>query len=201
MATTFNNWESLASIRAKLNANAGEINWKANLSGATFTGDISVPDEAYGVGWNGSLEVPTKNAIYDKIETIGGWAPKEMRITIPWEQIADINAYQGMYFKNTSGASWTITNVAVSVAKAAVWAGAACSVNVYKSSGTASDWINTSAVNLFTSAIALGTGNDSLTNVPNTTTVENGRWLSLRVTSSAGATNKASDLQVAITLA
>lgn len=43
---------------------------KANLSGATFTGDISVPDEAYGVGWDASVEVPTKNSLYDKIETI-----------------------------------------------------------------------------------------------------------------------------------
>ena len=43
---------------------------KASLAGATFAGDISVPDEAYGVGWNGSAEVPTKNAIYDKIEDI-----------------------------------------------------------------------------------------------------------------------------------
>lgn len=39
------------------------------LSGGTFSGDISVPDEVYGVGWNGSLEVPTKNAVYDKINT------------------------------------------------------------------------------------------------------------------------------------
>lgn len=36
----------------------------------TFTGDITVQDEAYGVGWNGSTEVPTKNAIYDKIEAL-----------------------------------------------------------------------------------------------------------------------------------
>lgn len=36
----------------------------------TFTQDQSVPDEAYGVGWNGSVEVPTKNAVYDKIETL-----------------------------------------------------------------------------------------------------------------------------------
>lgn len=34
--------------------------------------DIQVPEEAYGSGWNGSLEVPTKNAVYDKIETMGG---------------------------------------------------------------------------------------------------------------------------------
>jgi len=37
--------------------------------------DVTVPDEAYWVGWNGSLEVPTKNAIYDKIETISGGSP------------------------------------------------------------------------------------------------------------------------------
>jgi len=41
----------------------------------TFSVDATVPDEAYGVGWNGSLEVPTKNALYDKIETISGASP------------------------------------------------------------------------------------------------------------------------------
>lgn len=35
---------------------------------------ILTNDDAYGAGWNGSLEVPTKNAIYDKIETISGGA-------------------------------------------------------------------------------------------------------------------------------
>lgn len=43
--------------------------------GGTFLADISVPDEAYGAGWNGSMEVPTKNAVYDKIQTIGGGTP------------------------------------------------------------------------------------------------------------------------------
>lgn len=36
----------------------------------TFTSDPIIPDEAYGVGWDGSLEPPTKNALYDKIETL-----------------------------------------------------------------------------------------------------------------------------------
>jgi len=44
----------------------------ASLSGGTFTGDISVPAEVYGAGWNGSNEVPTKNDLYDKIETMWG---------------------------------------------------------------------------------------------------------------------------------
>lgn len=39
-----------------------------------FTLDQSVPDEAYSAGWNGSLEVPTKNALYDKIEAISSGA-------------------------------------------------------------------------------------------------------------------------------
>jgi len=38
----------------------------------TFNADVIVPTEVYGVGWNGSNEVPTKDALYDKIETIGG---------------------------------------------------------------------------------------------------------------------------------
>lgn len=37
----------------------------------TFSSDPLIPDEAYGVGWNGSLEPPTKNAVYDKVETLG----------------------------------------------------------------------------------------------------------------------------------
>jgi hypothetical protein len=40
-------------------------------AGQTFTADILVPDEAYDAsGWNGSFEVPTKNAIRDKIESM-----------------------------------------------------------------------------------------------------------------------------------
>lgn len=37
------------------------------------SGDVTVGDEAYdATAWNGSLEVPTKNAIRDKIETLTG---------------------------------------------------------------------------------------------------------------------------------
>lgn len=44
-------------------------NVKASGTGL-FGGDVTVPDEVYGAGWDGSLEVPTKNAVYDKIETV-----------------------------------------------------------------------------------------------------------------------------------
>ena len=37
---------------------------------AEFAGDVSVADEPYGAGWNGSAKVPTRNAVFDKIETL-----------------------------------------------------------------------------------------------------------------------------------
>lgn len=37
----------------------------------TLLGDVIVADEAYGAGWNGDMSAPTKNAVYDKIETLG----------------------------------------------------------------------------------------------------------------------------------
>lgn len=43
-------------------------------TGGTFTGDIVVPAEAYGSGWNGSNEAPTKNDVYDKMETVSAAA-------------------------------------------------------------------------------------------------------------------------------
>lgn len=39
------------------------------LGAATAT-SVSVGDDPYAVGWNGSTLVPTKNAVYDKIETL-----------------------------------------------------------------------------------------------------------------------------------
>lgn len=48
--------------------------WQNNsstvLSRVKANGDLEVPDEVYGAGWDTSLEVPTKNALYDKIQTL-----------------------------------------------------------------------------------------------------------------------------------
>lgn len=46
------------------------INLIARLSDNSANTDIEVLDEVYGISWNGSNEVPTKNSVYDKIETI-----------------------------------------------------------------------------------------------------------------------------------
>lgn len=49
-----------------------------NSGTITYVGKTSVADEAYGSGWDGSQEVPTKNALYDKIETVVGTIPDNL---------------------------------------------------------------------------------------------------------------------------
>ena len=58
-----------------INFNNGNATLTHSAGLITSNVDIAVPDEVYGVGWNGSLEAPTKNAVYDKIETLGGGVP------------------------------------------------------------------------------------------------------------------------------
>jgi hypothetical protein len=55
---------------------------------------VVVEDEAYSAGWNGSLEVPTKNALYDKIETMGSGAVESVNgqtgaVVLDQDDIAD----------------------------------------------------------------------------------------------------------------
>jgi hypothetical protein len=42
---------------------------------------VITTDEVYGVAWNGSLEVPTKNAVYDKIESISTHDPVTLAVS------------------------------------------------------------------------------------------------------------------------
>jgi hypothetical protein len=59
-------------------ASGGVINWNAGNATITHSAglltsnvDVAVPDEVYdATAWNGSLEVPTKNAVRDKFESL-----------------------------------------------------------------------------------------------------------------------------------
>lgn len=54
------------------NASVLKVTFNSDGS-AVFVGDVTVPDEAYdATNWNGSLEVPTKNALRDYLVTLGG---------------------------------------------------------------------------------------------------------------------------------
>lgn len=86
---------------------------KVNKSGDTMTGDLIVPDEAYWAGWNGDLSVPTKNAIYDKIQTI---------TTTPWGSDTQIQFNDWGSFGGDSGFTYNKTTDTASITKTGLWA-------------------------------------------------------------------------------
>jgi hypothetical protein len=50
--------------------------YSLSTSPSLFTGDVSVPDDAYNATtWDGNFEVPTKNALRDKFESLSGTSP------------------------------------------------------------------------------------------------------------------------------
>ena len=80
IGTTSLMWSDLfLASGAVINFNAGNATLTHSASLLTSSVDIVVPAEVYGVAWNGSNEAPTKNDVYDKIETISVGTPSLLR--------------------------------------------------------------------------------------------------------------------------
>lgn len=127
-ASTLTDWGR--KVASSVNDLIGRLAGYLPLTGGTLTGDLIVPDEAYdATAWNGSLEVPTKNAVRDKIETIAAGG------------ISD--ADYGDITVSGSGAVWTIDNGAVTLAKQANMATA--SVVYRKTAGAGAPEVQTLA--------------------------------------------------------
>lgn len=111
----------------------------------TFSSDPIIPDEAFGSGWNGSLEPPTKNAIYDQYQLI------------PFKDVFNIKAYGAV----VDG----VTNDAAAVIAATDAAIAAGGGTVYFPSGVTYYASNLGADGATTtpSLIFQGTGNSIIT--------------------------------------
>lgn len=61
----------LGTAAVKATGTSGDAVPVLNGASVTFTNDVLVPDEAYDASaWNSSLEVPTKNAVRDKVEAL-----------------------------------------------------------------------------------------------------------------------------------
>lgn len=107
-------------------------------------------------------------------------------VSIPGEQIADISYSQGLWKQNLKADCYLLP-VDASVLTAAAGAGAALTYNVYKDSTA-----------LFNTAPDLTTNTSIIEQRPTTNTLSAGEDISLRIMSSAGATNKASDFQAVL---
>lgn len=75
----------------------------------TFSSDPLIPDEAYGVGWNGSLEPPTKNAVYDKVETLATLSPTVREITAATDTITQADNGKIIRANRATGQTITVT--------------------------------------------------------------------------------------------
>jgi len=82
----------------------------------TFNSDVVVPDESYWAWWDTNLEVPTKNAVYDKIQTLSPLASPTFTgtVTLPttvlWEasfQLDPTLSADGKWsWITTTGTAW-----------------------------------------------------------------------------------------------
>lgn len=104
-------------------------------------------------------------------------------ISIPGEVIADASYSQGVWLQDLPVDSYLLP-VDASVLTAAAGSGAACVFQIYKNTTT-----------LFSSAPDLTTNAVLRSQRPTTNTLSAAETISLRITSSAGATNKAADFQ------
>jgi len=67
------------------------LDTKVSKAGDTMTGDLQVPDEAYGPSWDGSAEVPTKNAIYDALQDVSGSISVAKDDTVIVSDVTELN--------------------------------------------------------------------------------------------------------------
>lgn len=154
-------------------ADARKIWYVKSASHSAWTVTVTVVTDVDLASWDKTFKV----AINRKVEDY------QHLFTIPWEQIADASNPQGMFYRSLVDTYLLPVNSFVRTA--AAWTWAACAWNVYK-------W----TTNLFTSAQNMATNDSFDEKRPNTNTISAWDIITLRVTSSAWATNKASDLQV-----
>lgn len=71
LGTSALKWSDLfLATGAVITFNSGNATITHSASLLTSNVNIAVPDEAYGTSWDGSVNVPTKNAIYDQLQGV-----------------------------------------------------------------------------------------------------------------------------------
>lgn len=117
----------------------------------------------------------------------GGWLT-DFQIEIPIDLTSDTSNHIWRTLLNRTWWDLTATSVDLRLDKNAQWTTPDVSVQLYISSWTLADWIDTSAVNMFTSALSMGWNYESNWNVPDTAVIWNWKYLSARITNVSWST-------------
>lgn len=111
----FFNFDNGVSFRNK----AGTTTWFSFTgAGAVSNVAITVPDLAYGAGWNGSLAVPTRNAVYDEIEALKTLVVGSVKYISTWNASTNTPAIpaaaagnKGYYYKVSVAGATSIDGI------------------------------------------------------------------------------------------
>lgn len=100
-----------------LQFNSSAQEW-GDVTAPTFT-SLAVDDSAYGAGWNGSLLVPTRNAVYDKIETI----VSDTAYAASWNGVTTISPSKNAVYDEIESiySAWTTTSSLTFSANGTTW--------------------------------------------------------------------------------
>ena len=154
------------------------IGYIKSASASTTTITYTVVTDSDLASWDTAFKISPDRAVEDYRHLI----------SIPGELIADASNPQWLWLLNVKRDSYLLP-VSTAVRTAAAGAGAACAYNIYKG-----------ATNLFTTAPDMTTNATLNDQRPDTNTTTAGDNISLRITASAWATNKASDFQAELYL-
>lgn len=106
------------------------------------SGDVIVSPEAYGATWNNSNEVPTKNAVYDKIETIVSGSSDYLEYEGIMSQTGT-SAPTVILIKNTLGSSIVWTRSSTGIYVGSITGGfPSSSTLVFVTNGYQAGWVN-----------------------------------------------------------
>ena len=133
--------------------------------------DVTVPDEIYdATAWNGSFEVPTKNAIRDKFESLGGVGSNYFN-TVYIDQSGGTSDTYGVLSGtiNGSNALFTVSQAVYATGTLKVYLNGQLLVQ-----GTGQDWVQTTpASGTFTFAVAPPIGSELLVEYQKVTNTTN----------------------------
>jgi len=111
--------------------------------GVAVTGYVTVTDEIYGAGWSGSLQVPTKGALYTKIQSMGSGVVSDTAYPTGWNGTTTTAPSQNAVYDEMelrfAKAGGTITgNVTISAASPALTFNPTSGISTIDLRGTAS---------------------------------------------------------------